>query len=219
MAPIRKLNNWTDTFFKLEYNLTIIFWFALVGIFIILQANNSLQWLAIKQPDGKPIPQKTNNQGILIGYSIILFSLFGFLISKWSLLSKMNIGKSVTIMNLFSTFASSLPIFSLIIAVGWMTAMQIQHTDFIMSIDRNKLPTNFKIYSGSFLTILIVTLFLLYNTIEDIISKNMSQDRLRDKRIINLGGNYDSILYFFILIQYILLFIMQFILNEQVTMG
>lgn len=219
MAPTDKLNNWTDTFFKLEYNLTIIFWFSLVGMFLILQANNSLQWLSLKQPDGEYIKQQTNSQGIIVGYSVILFSLFGFLIAKWSLLSKMNVDKGISIMNIFSSFANSLPIISIIVAVGWMTSLQVQHNDYLTSIDRDRLPGNFKIYSGSFLTILFISLFLLYNTIESLISKNLSQDKIRSKRIVNLGDNIDSILYLFIMIEYILLFIMQFILKDLITMG
>ena len=219
MTASGKLNNWSDTFFKLEYNLTIIFWFALIGIFIIFQANNSLQWLALRQSDNTPIKQKTNSQGIIIGYGILMFSLFGFLITKWSLLSKMDVEKGISIMNIFKSFANSLPIISIVVAVGWMTSLQVQHNDFLTSLDRDKLPSNFKIYSGSFLTLLIITLFLLYSSIEDIISKNLSQDKIYSKKIISLGSNYNSILYLFILIEYVLLFIMQFILSDLLTNG
>jgi len=219
MTASGKLNNWSDTFFKLEYNLTIIFWFALIGIFIIFQANNSLQWLALRQSDNTPIKQKTNSQGIIIGYGILMFSLFGFLITKWSLLSKMDVEKGVSIMNIFKSFANSLPIISIVVAVGWMTSLQVQHNDFLTSLDRDKLPSNFKIYFGSFLTLLIITLFLLYSSIEDIISKNLSQDKIYSKKIISVGSNYNSILYLFILIEYVLLFIMQFILSDLLTNG
>ena len=74
-------------------------------------------------------------------------------------------------------------------------------------------------YSGSFLTILILSIFLVYNTIESTITKNLIQDQSNLPFVKFLGENVDSVLYLFIMVLYILLFIINFILNQQVTYG
>ena len=214
-----KLNNWKDTFFKLEYNLTIIFWFAVVGIYLIFLANNSLTWLSVNPDKTQKLSKDTNVQGLVIGYSLIMMSLFGFLITKWALISKTNFGKKLSILSVLGNLGSSLHIMLLILAVGWMSSLQIRYKDFLTSIDKTRLPNNFNTYAGSFLTILILSVFLIYSTIESTISKNMVQDQQNKAFVSYLGENIDSVLYLFIFILYILLFIINYILNQQVTFG